>query len=66
MRYVSLIIGLAFLVSGVTGRILPNTLPLKNTKTGKPAIIANRAIYTFVGLMFSLNALFLMFATDKR
>ena len=66
MRYLSLVIGLIFLLSGVTGRILPKTLPLKNAKTGEPAVSANRAIFTFVGLMFTLNALFLIFAAGMR
>jgi hypothetical protein len=65
MRYLSLFIGVVCLVSGVTGRILPKTLPLKNAKTGEPAIFTNRALYTFIGLMFTLNALFLIFLPTR-
>jgi len=66
MRYVSLIIGLVLLLSGVTGKILPKTLPLKKAKTGEPAIFANRVLFTLVGLMFTLNALFLILVVGKR
>jgi len=66
MRYVSLIIGLILLVSGMTGKILPKTLPLKNAKTGEPAVFVNRAIYSFFGLVFTLNALFLILGATKR
>ena len=66
MQYLILIIGLISLVSGATGRILPETLPFKRAKTGDPAVVVNRVFYAFVGLIFTLNALFLILAVHKR
>jgi hypothetical protein len=66
MRYIGLIVGLILLASGVTGRILPKNLPLKNARTGNPAVIANRLLYSFFGLIFTLNALYLILVVHKR
>ena len=66
MQYLILIIGLILVLSGTTGRILPKTLPFKVAKTGEPAVVINRIFYAFVGLIFTLNALFLILAVHKR
>jgi hypothetical protein len=66
MQYLILIIGLILLLSGTTGRILPKTLPFKIANTGEPTVFINPMFYAFVGLVFTLNALFLILAVHKR